>query len=105
MGSADNPPPPPPPPKPPPPPPQGSAEYSLLNGSDRSVMNSGNSFSPASVPPPFLLKKLRPSSAARACMPKPIICTRSPVAVGSSTTVYLPASRRLGSFQRRHLSI
>ena len=55
-------------------------------------MNSGNIFSPKRVPPPFLLRNERPSSAARAEREKLIKCTRSPTAVGSSTTVYLPGS-------------
>src|SRR6187549_1602822 len=90
----------------PPVPLQGSDEYSLLNGSVRNVTQSGNTFSPSRVPPPFLLRKLRPSSAARAWNPmNPRIWTRSPTAVGSSTTVYLPGSNRLGLFHFRHFSI
>src|SRR5579863_2438758 len=68
-------------------------------------MDSGNIFSPSTVPPPGLLRKLRPSSAARAEKPAMMPGRRSPTAVGSRTTVYFPGSRRLGLFHRKHFSI
>ncbi len=83
-----------------------ATETSLARtGSLRRLMNSGNSFSPSSVPPPRLLRKLRPSSADRAENAPPISRTRSPVAVGSSTTVYLPGSSLCGFFHFRHFSM
>ena len=79
------------------------------NGSVRSEIKSGNSLSPSLVPPPFLLRNDRPSSALRAENPAPlkppiIRLTMSPVAVGSNTTVYLPGSRRLGFRHFMHFS-
>src|SRR5262245_37554918 len=85
-----NPPPPPPPPPPPAPPapPHGAEGRRGSEGSLFIVTDSWNTFSPTSVPPPFLEKYERPSSAARADRPntklKP---SRSATAAGSSTTV------------------
>src|SRR5436190_22962056 len=94
----------------------GAAGWRGSNGSLRSVMKSGNSFSPSSVPPPFLLRNVRPSSVARALNgpppnlpppaprapppppPPPPMMSRtiSTAAVGSNTTVYLLGSSHLG---------
>ena len=79
---------PPPPPPPNPPPPHGAPGRRGSVGSLFTVMDSWNTFSPTSVPPPFFEKYERPSSAWRAENASPKLNpSRSDTAAGSSTTV------------------
>src|ERR1039458_3716089 len=77
--------------------PHGFAASVVLKGSLRSVMYSGNIFSPRRVPPPCLLKNDCPCSASRAPKLPPTYPTRSLTATGSRITVYFPGSSFLRS--------
>ena len=69
------------------------------------LTRSSNIFSPSLLPPPFFVRKLRPSSASRASKLNIMKLISPALADGSRTTVYLPGSSAFASAERFALSI